>query len=92
MKYPYICMTNVGILDSPRLQFGDLRPQDAYLCGSIKYKPYFQLAMSSYNGEITLSINMCGSAGDRERMLSFLAEMDAELARSIYRARKFEHK
>jgi len=79
MKYPYICMTNVGILDPTRLLFGDLRPQDAYLCGAIKYKPYFQLAMSSYNGEITLSINLYGSASDRDRMLSFLAEIDAEL-------------
>jgi len=86
MKYPYICMTNVGILDATRLLFGDLRPQDAYLCGAIKYKPYFQLAMSSYNGEITLSINLYGSDGDRDRMLSFLAEIDGELGEPRYPA------
>jgi NRPS condensation-like uncharacterized protein len=53
LKNPLICMTNIGVLDAARLSFGDLRPTDAYLCGSIKYKPYFQLAMSSYQDELT---------------------------------------
>jgi NRPS condensation-like uncharacterized protein len=72
-------MTNVGILDSDQISFGDLRPQDAFLCGSIKNKPYFQLATSSYDGELTLSVNLVGGATDRDRILSFFDEMDAEL-------------
>jgi NRPS condensation-like uncharacterized protein len=72
-------MTNVGILDPDQVSFGDLRPHDAFLCGSIKYKPYFQLAMSSYEGELTLSVNLRGSANDRDRILSFFDEMEAEL-------------
>jgi NRPS condensation-like uncharacterized protein len=79
LKNPLICMTNVGMLDSAQISFGGLRPHDAFLCGSIKYKPYFQLAMSSYEGEITLSVNLWGSASDRNRILSFLDEIDAEL-------------
>jgi NRPS condensation-like uncharacterized protein len=79
LKNPLICMTNVGILDSARIAFGDLRPRDAFLCGSIKYKPYFQLAISSYDGELTLSINLLGSASDRNRILSFFDEIEAEL-------------
>jgi NRPS condensation-like uncharacterized protein len=79
LKNPLICMTNVGILDSAQIAFGDLRPRDAFLCGSIKYKPYFQLAISSYEGELTLSVNLLGSAGDRDRILSFFDEIDAEL-------------
>jgi NRPS condensation-like uncharacterized protein len=53
LKNPLICMTNVGILDAAQLTFGDLRPCDVFLCGSIKKKPYFQLAISSYDGELT---------------------------------------
>jgi NRPS condensation-like uncharacterized protein len=78
LKNPLICMTNVGILDSARISFGDLRPQDAFLCGSIKYKPHFQLAMSSYKGELTLSANLYGSASDRERILAFFDEIEKE--------------
>ena len=47
LKQPPICMTNIGILDADRLAFGGQRPVDAFMSGSIKYKPYFQLAMSS---------------------------------------------
>jgi NRPS condensation-like uncharacterized protein len=79
LKNPLICMTNVGILDSAKILFGDLRPQDAFLCGSIKNKPYFQLATSSYDGELTLSVNLLGSASDRNRIESFFDRMDAEL-------------
>jgi NRPS condensation-like uncharacterized protein len=79
LKNPLICMTNVGILDAAQISFGDLRPHDAFLCGSIKYKPYFQLAVSSYDGELTLSVNLYGSGGDRDRIVSFLDEIDADL-------------
>jgi NRPS condensation-like uncharacterized protein len=79
LKNPLICMTNAGILDSARIFFGDLRPHDAFLCGSIKYKPYFQLAMSSYDGELTLSVNLYGSANDRDRIISFFDLIDTEL-------------
>ena len=61
------------------MSFGDLRPYDAFLCGSIKYKPYFQLAMSSYDGQLTLSVNQYGSPVDRGRIRSFLDEIEAEL-------------
>ena len=61
------------------MAFGNLRPNDAFLCGSIKYKPYFQLAMSSYDGQLTLSANLYGSAVDRDRIRSFLDEIEAEL-------------
>jgi NRPS condensation-like uncharacterized protein len=79
LKNPLICMTNVGILDSARISFGDLQPRDVFMCGSIKHKPHFQLAMSSYDGELTLSSNLYGNASDRKRILSFLDEIEREL-------------
>jgi hypothetical protein len=35
--------------------------------------------MSSFAGEITLSVNEYGSAADRESILAFLDEVEAEL-------------
>ena len=78
LKNPLICMTNVGILDSAGISFGDLRPCDAFLCGSIKYKPHFQLAISSYEGELTLSANLYGSTSDRDRIFAFFDEIEEE--------------
>jgi len=66
--------------DGERLSLGDQRPRDAFLCGSIKYKPHFQLAMSSYDGELTLSSNLYGNADDERRVASFLDEVERELA------------
>lgn len=79
LKNPLICMTNVGILDADRISFGDLRPCDVFMCGSIKYKPHVQLALSSYGGELTLSSNLYGSSGDRECIMSFFDEVEREL-------------
>ena len=81
LRNPLISMTNMHVLDSSQMSFGDLLPRDAFMCGSIKYKPHFQLAASSYEGELTLSVNLSGSAGDRDCILSFLAQVDAELSR-----------
>jgi NRPS condensation-like uncharacterized protein len=91
LKNPLICMTNVGILDSARMSFGDLYPCNAFLCGSIKYKPHFQLAMSSYEGELTLSSNLYGNADDRDRILAFLDEIEEELLAGIKGPSKREH-
>ena len=79
LKNPLICMTNVGSLDSALISFGGLRPRDAFLCGSIKYKPHFQIAMSSYDDELTLSSNLYGNTSDQDRILSFFEEIEAEL-------------
>ena len=50
-------------------------PTDAYLCGSIKYRPYFQLAASTYDGEITLTVNQYGDERDRARIVAFLRDV-----------------
>lgn len=79
MNHPLISMTNMGALDSHRMSFGDQHPCDAVFTGSIKYQPYFQLSVSSYDGELTLGVNLLGSNSDRDGILSFFDEMEAEL-------------
>ncbi len=76
---PLISMTNVGILDSARMSFGGLRPYDAFMSGSIQHKPHFQIAVSTYDDELTFSSNLCGNASDRERTMSFLEKLEREL-------------
>ena len=80
MRQPLICMTNIGVLDEARLSLADLRPSDGFMCGSIKYKPYFQLAMSTYRGELTLSSNLYGDPEDRVRVDAFLEEVETQLS------------
>jgi len=82
-KNPLICMTNIGILDYDRISFSGNHPVDAFMCGSIKYKPHFQLAASTYKNELTLSSNLYGTPDDRKQILSFLDDVCRELSDAL---------
>lgn len=76
---PNICMTNIGILDSDKLACSDTPTAGAYMTGSIKYRPHFQIALSSFENEMTFSTNLYGSFEDRNRILNFYTLLDNEL-------------
>ncbi|WP_309447924.1 WS/DGAT domain-containing protein [Clostridium sp.] len=76
---PTIAMTNIGIIDKNKLIFDGLNIKDTFICGSIKYKPYFQIAVTTFDNEITLSINFCGTESDKIKITEFLSIFDNEL-------------
>ncbi len=80
LKNPLICMTNIGVIDSEQLVFQGSRIEDVFLCGSIKYRPHFQMAVTSFRETMTLSSNLYGSSRDRVRMKKFLSEVGKELS------------
>lgn len=79
LKNPYICMTNIGVLDSKKLDFKGSSAINAFICGSIKYRPHFQIALSSFADKITFSSNLYGSKQDRDTISDFLLLLDNEL-------------
>lgn len=76
---PFIAMSNIGIIDKTRLLFDHLPVRDAFITGSIKYPPYFQLALTGFNDSISFTISQYGSAKDRERIGNFFKVLDEEL-------------
>lgn len=80
---PPIAMTNIGIIDEKRLSFYGTKIKDAYITGSIKYKPYFQVALTTFNNKMTFSINFYGTQKDKEKIHSFLQTLDDELPKLI---------
>ena len=76
-----IAFTNIGILDKNRLSFGTAVVSDAYMTGSIKYSPYFQMAISTYDNQASLSVNLYGTASDRKKISDFLDDVILELQR-----------
>lgn len=78
-RSPLISMTNIGEIDASRLAFAGSPVESAYICGSIKRKPHFQLALSGFDGNITLSSNLYGNARDRGLVEAFLLEIEEEL-------------
>ncbi|MDD3223610.1 MAG: WS/DGAT domain-containing protein [Clostridium sp.] len=78
-KNPPIHMTNIGIIDKNKLVFKGLNIKDTFISGSIKYKPYFQIAITTFDNQMTLSINFCGTEEDRIKIQKFLQVFDTEL-------------
>ncbi|MBC3795878.1 WS/DGAT domain-containing protein [Acetobacterium tundrae] len=79
-KNPLICMTNIGVLDSTLLKFKGASINNAFMFGSVKYRPYFQLALSSFADKITFTCNLYGSHEDRNKITSFFSLLDKELS------------
>ncbi len=57
-KNPLIAMTNIGIIDNEKINFYGLKVLDAFMTGSIKKKPYFQISATTFNNKLTLCINL----------------------------------
>lgn len=76
---PPIALTNIGILDSTRLSFGTSEITEAYMNGSIKNSPYFQMAISTFDNQATLSVNLYGTSSDKKIISDFLDDVVLEL-------------
>ncbi|WP_320129304.1 hypothetical protein [uncultured Sphaerochaeta sp.] len=79
LRNPPICMTNIGILDDTKLVFSGTEIEDAFICGSIKYRPHFQIAISSFKDTLTISSNLYGSRQDYETIAHFLFLVEKQL-------------
>lgn len=79
LKNPPICMTNVGIIDDEKLLFKNAKIKSAFICGSIKYRPHFQIALSTFADAVTISSNLYGSREDYDTINRFLSMVEDEL-------------
>lgn len=76
---PLIAFTNIGIIDKKRITFGEIEITEAFMTGSIKYSPFFQLAISTFDNIATLSVNLYGTQLDKSKVSSFLDKFVNEL-------------
>lgn len=79
LNNPKICMTNIGVLDSERLLFGESKVTNVIMCGSIKYRPHLQISVSTFNDKMTFCVNLYGSKSDHDKITRFLKAVDNEL-------------
>jgi NRPS condensation-like uncharacterized protein len=77
--YPQVTLTNIGVLDSKKLQFSGMIIKDVFMTGSIKYPPFFQLAVTTYDGKMTFSVNLHGSEQDKKNITDFFIRLNDEL-------------
>lgn len=77
---PYIGMSNIGIIDDKKLSFGNTKVEDAFLTGAIKYKPYMQVALTTFKKRVTLTICIYGNQSDRAIIEKFFKLFNEEIA------------
>lgn len=63
---PLIGMSNIGPLPANLLNFGEAKLYDGFMTGAAKYKPFMQLACTTLNDELTLTVAIKGNEKDRE--------------------------
>lgn len=79
LRNPKISMTNIGVLDSSKLCFENATVENAVMYASIKYRPYFQLSVTSFNDKMTIGAGLYGNAQDRICIEQFFDLMEKEL-------------
>jgi NRPS condensation-like uncharacterized protein len=80
---PTIALTNLGILDKGKLKFGKTEMTGAFTTRPIKYVPYFQIAVSTFDNVMALNANLYGTQADRNKISSFMVAVIAELCGTI---------
>ena len=68
---PLIGMSNIGILKTNFLTFGESSVIDGWMTGGVKYKPFMQLALTTINNEITMTIAIRGNKEDKHIVETF---------------------
>ncbi|WP_239257152.1 WS/DGAT domain-containing protein [Listeria ilorinensis] len=75
---PTTSLTNIGIIDHQRLNFGTNDVLSCFMNGSLKYAPYFQVAATTFRDELTLSTNLHATASEQKWLEEFLEDMICE--------------
>lgn len=81
---PSLGMSNIGIIDTSKFQLGNTKIVKAFMTGAAKYKPYFQLTTTTYNGIMSFCIAQKCNASDVELLNKFLVEYKKELINFCY--------
>ena len=76
---PYIGMSNIGVINPKDYAVNGLTLEDAFMSGAIKYKPYMQLALTTFQNEVTFSIGIRGNDEDEKIFRAFMLDVIKEL-------------
>lgn len=81
---PYLAISNIGVLHEDSYRMGEYTPENAFITGTVKYKPGIMVTVTTYRKEMTLSMCCRGNDADRE-MLGELLHSVVELLGMVKR-------
>lgn len=68
---PLIGMSNIGSINPADYRMGDSLPEDGFYTGAVKGKPFMQLALTTFKGEVTFTIAVTGNEEDEKIINAF---------------------
>ena len=80
---PLIGMSNIGSIRPADYSLGGVEPYDGFYTGAVKGKPYMQLALTTFEGEVTFTVAITGNEDDEkvvERFFGLLLAGADEIA------------
>ena len=63
---PTLAMSNIGILYEENYRIGEHIPSEAFITGTVKYKPGIMVTVTTYKNEITLTMCCRGNEQDKQ--------------------------
>ncbi len=82
-SHAHIEFTNIGIINKTQLVFGNIEITEAFITGSIKYSPCFELAVSTFDDRPTFCVNLFGTQSDKNKISHFLNNLINELQNAM---------
>ena len=70
--------------EGDKLTFGNAKPVDGFMTGAVKYKPFMQLALTTLNDVVTMTIAIRGNDDDKkivEKFFDLIVEIVKEFDR-----------
>lgn len=81
---PLIGMSNIGPINPDNYTLeGGIKAVDAWFSGAIKFKPYIQVALTTFNGDITFSVGFRGNDEDEKTVRAMLESIESYLRKFI---------
>lgn len=76
---PLIGLSNIGVLKQDTLMFKDSKPIDGFMTGAVKYKPYMQLAVTTLDNQMTMTVAIRGNKDDKVIIEKFFDLMEKNI-------------
>ncbi len=76
---PLIGMSNIGLLKQETYSMVGMQLTDIFMTGAVKYKPFMQLATTTFNKVVTFTIAIKGNEDDERVVKEFYKELEANL-------------
>ena len=80
---PLIGMSNIGSIKPADYALGGTLPYDGFYTGAVKGKPYMQLALTTFEGEVTFTIAITGNEEDEKIVNNFFDVLESNVDKVI---------